>query len=179
MTSGATIPGRLVEAVFKRVLGGDLTPELLEQLTAIGVDVSGPMETSYPRTAWYLAIELTAKALYPEDPLSIQLRKLGGHIIASLQSRQIIKGGWITMARLMGPRRALNQAMDFTSRSPVKLIITERSKSEFAISVDDTEQPDFLAGLLEAAITMLGGKDGKISHEGVRDGASHFLAAWR
>ena len=175
----SVIPGKLVEAVFKRVLGPDLNPELIKQLTAIGLDLSGPMETSYPRTAWYLAIELTAKALYPEDPLAVQLRKLGGHIINCLQSRQIIKGTWLTMAKLMGPRRALKQAMDFTDRSPVKLTITERAKNEFAISVDDTEQPDFLAGLLEAAITMLGGKDGNVSLEGTREGSSHFRAAWR
>ena len=175
----STIPGKLVEAVFKRVLGPDLTPELLTQLATIGVDVSGPMETSYPRTAWYLAIELTSKALYPEDPLSIQLRKLGGHIIASLISRQIIKGPWLTMAKLMGPRRSLKQAMDFTERSPVKLNITERSKTEFVISVDDTEQPDFLAGLLEAAIAMLGGKAAAVSLENTREGSSHFLATWR
>lgn len=174
-----TIPGKLVEAVFKRVLAPDLTPALLTQLASVGVDLSGPMEPSYPRTAWYLAVELTAKTLHPEEPLPVQLRKLGGHIITSLQSRQIIKGAWLTMAKLMGPRRALKQAMDFTDRSPVKLTITERAKSEFEISVDDTEQPDFLAGLLEAAISMLGGKNPGVILEGTREGSSLFRATWR
>jgi uncharacterized protein (TIGR02265 family) len=173
------IPGKLVEAVFKRVLAADLTPALKEQLTAAGVDVSGAMQPSYPRLAWYQSIEATAKTLYPHDPLPTQLRKLGGHIIMCLQSRQIIKGTWLTMAKLMGPRRAIKQAMDFTDRSPVKLTITERSKSEFEVSVDDTEQPEFLAGLLEAAITMLGGKNASVASEGTRDGQGLFRATWR
>src|SRR5437870_5519094 len=104
------IPGKLVEAVFKRVLAADLTPALKEQLAAVGVDVSGAMQPSYPRPAWYLAIELTAKTLFPQDPLPVQLRKMGGHVIHSLTSRQIIKGTWLTMAKLMGPRRAIKQA---------------------------------------------------------------------
>ncbi len=173
------IPGKLVEAVFKRVLAPDLTPALTAQLASVGVDLAAPMETNYPRTTWYLAIELTAKALYPNDELPTQLRKLGGHLINSLQSRQIVKGAWLAMARLAGPRRALKQAMDFTDRSPVKLTITERSKTEFEISVDDTEQPDFLGGLLEAAITMLGGRNASVKLEGARESAAQFLASWR
>lgn len=173
------IPGKLVEGVFKRVLVQDLTPELIAQLAAVGVDLAVPAPPEYPRTAWYLAVELTAKALFPNEELSVQLRKLGAHIIASLQSRHVIKGPWLSMARLMGPRRALKQAMDFTDRSPVKLTITERAKNEFAITVDDTEQSDFLAGLLEAAIAMLGGKAPAVSLEAVREGSSHFLATWR
>lgn len=173
------IPGKLVEAVFKRVLAADLTPELTTQLASVGVDLSGPMETNYPRPTWYLAIEQTAKALYPNDELPVQLRKLGGHIITSLQSRQIIKGAWLTMAKLAGPRRALKQAMDFSDRSPVKLTITERSKTEFEISVDDTEQSDFLGGVLEAAITMLGGKNAGVTLEGTRENSAQFRATWR
>jgi uncharacterized protein (TIGR02265 family) len=104
---------------------------------------------------------------------------MGGHIITSLQARGIIKATWLTMARLMGPRRALKQAMDFTDRSPVKVTITERAKNEFSIEVDDPEQPDFLAGLLEAAIAMLGGKAPEVSLEAAREGSSHFRATWR
>lgn len=173
------IPGKLVESVFNRVLAPDVTPALKAQLAAVGVDLSGPMQLNYPRTAWYLAIELTAKTLYPEEPLPAQLRKLGSHIISSLQTRQIIKGAWLTMAKLMGPRRALKQAMDFSDRSPVKITITERSKSEFEILVDDAEQPEFLAGLLETAIGMLGGKNPGVSLEGTREGSSLFRATWR
>jgi uncharacterized protein (TIGR02265 family) len=173
------IPGKLVESVFKRVLAADLTPALQAQLAEAGVDLSGAMQPSYPRPAWYQAIELTAKTLYPQDPPATQLRKLGGHIITSLQSRHIVKSAWLTMAKLMGPRRAIKQAMDFTDRSPIKLTITEVAKSEFEVAVDDPHQPEFLTGLLEQAITMLGGKHVTVVHEGVREGQGLFRATWR
>lgn len=174
----STIPGKLVEGVFKRVLAPDLTPGLITELAAAGLDLSIPTPPAYPRATWYRAIELTAKTLFPDAGPAEQLRKLGGHLIHALQKQHIIKGAWLSMARLMGPRRALRQAMDFTERSPVKVTITERSKHEFAITADDTEQPDFLAGLLEAAIAMLGGRAPTVALEGTREGLSHFRATW-
>lgn len=175
----STIPGKLVDGVFKRVLAPDLTPALISRLATVGVDLSVPPPPHYPRTAWYLAVELTAKELYPDQPLAVQLRRLGAHIISALQSRHIIKGPWLSMAKLMGPRRALKQAMDFLDRSPVKVTITERAKNDFAIAVNDTEQADFLAGLLESAIAMLGGKSPGVSLESTHEGSSHFRATWR
>lgn len=174
----ATIPGKLVEGVFKRVLAPDLTPGLITELAATGVDLSVPLPPSYPRTTWYRAVALTAKALFPDAAPPEQLRKFGAHVIHALQRQHLIKGAWLSMARLMGPRRALRQAMDFTDRSPVKVTITERSKHEFAITADDTEQPEFLAGLLEAAIAMMGGKAPAVALEDTREGLSHFRATW-
>ena len=179
MSHHATIPGKMVQGLFKRVLAPDLTPELIAQLAAVGIDLSVPPPAAYPRSAWYQAIALTAKTLFHEHPEPAQLRKFGGHIIQSLQTRDIIKSTWLTMARFAGPRRALKQAMDFTDRSPVKLTITELSKTEFEISVDDKEQPDFLAGLLESAIHMLGGKQPKVHLKGPQGEANLFTATWR
>jgi uncharacterized protein (TIGR02265 family) len=169
----------MVQGLFKRVLAPDLTPELTAQLAAVGIDLSVPPPPSYPRSAWYQSIELTSKALFPNQPAPEQLRKFGGHIIQSLQSRDIIKSTWLTMARFMGPRRALKQAMDFTDRSPVKLTINELSKTEFEIGVDDKEQPDFLAGVLEAAVTMLGGKSASVSLKGPHGESNLFRATWK
>jgi uncharacterized protein (TIGR02265 family) len=177
--STATVPGKMVNGLFTRVLAPDLTPTLTSQLAEAGVNLAGPPPDAYPRATWYRAIELTARALFSQHEPSEQQRRLGGHIIDSLQSRHVVKGTWLTMARFMGPRRALKQAMDFTDRSPIKLSITEVSKTEFEISVDDKEQPDFLAGLLEAAIHMLGGKQPKVLLKGAQGEASLFHASWR
>lgn len=169
----------MVNGLFTRVLGPDLTPDLKTQLAGAGVDVAAPPPDSYPKTTWYRAIELTSKALFPSLDGPAQQRKLGAHVIDSLQTRQIVKSAYLTMAKFMGPRRALKQAMDFTDRSPVKLTITELSKTEFEISVDDKEQPDFLAGLLEAAIGMLGGKSASVSLKGPQGDANLFRATWK
>ncbi len=175
----STIPGKLVDGLFKKVLAADVSPALKAQLAEAGVDLSAPPPASYPRSTWYRAVELTAQSLFPAEASAVQLRKLGAHVMDALQSRGIIKGPWLSMARLMGPRRSLRQAMDFLDRSPVKLTITERSKTEFEISVDDPEQPEFLAGLLQSAIGALGGKEPSVSQLPPQPGASLFRATWR
>jgi uncharacterized protein (TIGR02265 family) len=174
----STIPGKLLEGVFKRVLAPDLTPSLISELAANGVDLSVPLAPTYPRTTWYRAIELTGQALFPSASAPTQQRRLGAHLMHALQRQHLIKGPWLSMARLMGPRRALKQAMDFVDRSPVKITITERSKHEFAITADEGEQPEFLAGLLEAALGMLGAKSPVVTLERQQDGVSHFRATW-
>lgn len=175
----SSISGKLVEGVFRRVLAADLTPALITQLADAGVDLSLPVEAEYPRATWYRAVELTATALFPKETPALQLRRLGVHIMGSLQERQIIKGPWLAMARLVGPRRGLRQAAELTDRSPVKLTITDRSKSEVEITADDTAQPDFLAGLIEGAVGMLGGKSPEVGFEGLRGELGVFRASWR
>lgn len=181
MSDDATraIPGKLVEGVFRRALVGDLTPSLLEQLAAIGVDLSVPLEPAYPRPTWYRAIELTAAALYASDTPDMQLRRLGQHIIRSLKERDVIKGPWLSMARLLGPRRALKQAADFAQGGPLKLTLVEKGKQEMEIFVEEGEQPELLAGILEGTIALLGGKDPDAQVGERSPAGTTFLTRWR
>jgi len=173
------IPGRLVEGVFRKVLGPELTPELLEQLAGIGVDLSVPFHPAYPRPTWYRAIALTAAALYPKEEPPSQLRHLGRHVIHALKERDVIKGPWLSMARLMGPRRALKQAADFAKGGPIHLALTEKGKHEFEVHVEEGQQPELLAGLLEGAVTMLGGKEPRAEIAAHSEHATTFLLRWR
>ena len=175
----SSIPGKWVESVFRKVLVADLTPELVSQLAAVGVELSGPSHLYYSKEVWYQAIELTAQALFPGQSLPEQLRRLGAHLIRTLESRRLIKGPWLTMARLMGPRRALKQAMDFVERSPVPLSLEERSKTEFDITAEETRQPEFLVGLLEATLEMLGAKSPQVTLKATSAGSSLLRASWR
>jgi uncharacterized protein (TIGR02265 family) len=179
MTQTRTIPGNMVAGLFQRILAADLSPALVGQLNAIGVDVSAEQPSEYQREVWYRAVEVTADALFPEVPQGDRLRKLGTHIISCLQSRNIVKGAWLTMARFMGPRRALKQAMEWSDRSPIRLTITELSKQEFEIAVDDDAQPQFLEGLLEGAIGLLGGQAAAVTLLGSTGESNVFRATWR
>lgn len=181
MSDDATraIPGKLVEGVFRRALAGDLTPPLLEQLAAIGVDLSVPPQPAYPRPTWYRAIELTAAALYADDVPDVQLRKLGQHIMRSLKEREIIKGPWLSMAKLLGPRRALKQAADFAQGGPIKLTLVEKGKQEVEIFVEEGEQPALLAGILEGTIALLGGKEPAAEVGARSEAGTTFLTRWR
>jgi uncharacterized protein (TIGR02265 family) len=181
MSDDATraIPGKLVEGVFRKVLGPQMTPVLLEQLAGIGVDLSVPMHPAYPRPTWYRAVELTAAALFSSDTQDVQLRRFGRHLMRALKERGVIKGPWLSMARLLGPRRALSQAADFAKGGPIQLSLVEKGKHEVEIHVEEGEQPDFLAGILEGTIELLGGKDASADVISRTDVATTFTARWR
>lgn len=151
------LPGRLFAGVYGRLLKEDVTPALSESLAQSGLELHA-LKPAYPKSQWFSAAGLTAKALFPNDAPGEQLRKFGAHVIGALQSRGILKGPWLSMAKLLGPRRALKQAFEFADRSPVKVSLTERSKTEFEFFIDAAEQPEFFVGLLEAALVALGAK---------------------
>ena len=174
-----TIPGKLVESVFKKVLAPDLTPAAIEGLAALGIELHAAPPDTYLRTTFHQAMALMGRTLYPSLAPPEQLYRLGRHLIASLQTRNVVKGAFISMARFLGPRRALKQAVDHLDRSPVKLTVTERSKTEFEIAVDDREQPEFLRGMLEEAIHLLGGRSAEVALLGPQGESNVFRASWR
>ena len=177
------MPGRLVQSVFKKVLASDLTPALLEELKAVGLDASPGSEPveQYSRTVWFRAIELTAAALFPSvgEPLE-QQRQLGRHVISSLQTKNLLKGPFITMAKLVGPRRALKQAADFgADKLPLQFEVKEKSARELEVIVDEGRQSEFLAGLIEALVGILGGKDPRVATLSQTEHRAVFSATWR
>jgi len=175
------MPGRLVQSVFKKVLAGDMTPPLLDQLKAEGLDLAAEPPEEYPRTLWFRAIELTATSLYPmvSEPAD-QQRQLGRHLITCLQQRNLLKGPWLTVAKLLGPRRALKQVADFgADNSPVKFEVREKSSKELEVIVDEGRQTEFLAGLIEALVGILGGKDSRVATLSSTEHRAVFSATWR
>jgi uncharacterized protein (TIGR02265 family) len=181
VSNANVIPGHLVERVFQKVLAGDITPALADALKAEGLDLSEPIAESYPRTTWFRAIELTSAAMYPSaGSAGQQQRQLGGHIITSLQSKNLIKGPWLTMAKLLGPRRAIKQAADFgAEHSPISLEVKEKGSKELEVTIDGGQQNEFLAGLLEALVGALGGKDARVATLLATNSCAVFSATWR
>lgn len=174
------VPGQLVKGVFQRVLFQDLSADLIGSMATAGVDLSAPLQSSYPKATWVRVIELTSQSLYPDEAEPDRLRQLGRHIIEALQARKLVKGPWLSMAKLMGPRRALKQAAEMgVQYSPVRLDVKERSSKELEIDLDEDAQPEFLAGLLEGLVEALGGKDARVRIESAANGRAVMAATWR
>jgi uncharacterized protein (TIGR02265 family) len=128
----------------------------------------------------YGAIQLTADSLFPEAPHGQRLRKLGRHLIEALDERKLVKGPWLSMAKLMGPKRALKQGADMGAQySPIHLAVKERGSKELQITVAEDGQPEFLAGLLEGLVHVLGGKAPHVKVESVAHGHAVMAATWR
>jgi uncharacterized protein (TIGR02265 family) len=167
-----TIPGKLVGAVYGKVLAPDVTPAVIEKFKVIGINIASP-EEKYTKKQWYESVDVMSQHLFPGDAKAH--RKLGNHLISSLKERGIVKSAYLSMAKLLGPRKALEKAAEFAHYSPVKLTIEQVEKTVVEITVDDKHQPEFLAGLLETTLTMLGAKDTVVTSEG--EGV--FNARWK
>lgn len=174
-----SVPGKLVKGVYQRALFSDLSAGLITSLASAGIDLSKPLLESYPIAAWYRSIELTAESLFVEAPAAHRQRALGRHLIEVLDSRKLIKGPWLGMAKLMGPRRALKQAADLGGQfSPIRLEARERNAREFEVTVGDDQQSEFLAGLLEGLLTVLGARSAQVKVESAAAGQAVFSATW-
>ena len=179
MTAPGTIPGRLVQVVYNKVLADDLSDPLVAALKEAGIDLRAISE-SYARQTWYRGIELAGAALYGSDAPEQQRHKLGRHLIECLQTRQLIRGPWLSMAKLMGPRRALRQAADFgATSSPVHFHIIDKGSRELEVVVEDDQQLEFLTGMLESLVQILGGRDPKVSVRSVAAARATFSLSWR
>lgn len=174
------IPGKLIDGLFRRVLAPDLTEDLGRALVAEGLDL-GPttLEPHYAREVWYRALAVTAAALFPGEAPPEQLRQLGRHVVRSLVARRVLRGPWLPAARLLGPRRAVRQLAGHLDGAPVTLAVTERSRTALEVLVSESEQPEFLAGLLEAACVELGASECRVTVEGCSTRGTVLLASWR
>ena len=173
----STIPGKLIDAVFRRVLHDEIAAPLEAQLLAAGVNVNAPAAAEVAKEIWYQAIELTAAALFPGHDGQ---RRLGRHVLDSLQSKKLVKGPFLTMAKMLGPKRALKQAAQYSDAfSPVPLRLEERDGKEVEVHADEGHQIDFLAGLLEGLVAALGGKDVRVLVDSQTSEKTVFVASWK
>ncbi len=180
MTGLPAIPGKLVGAVFGRVLAQDLTPELKHQLAREGVDVALPQPDSVPRETWDRAMEVTAAALFPKAEPPDALRHLGRHVVTVLPTRGLLKGPWLSMAKLLGPKRALKQGAELgVSNSPIHVKVVDRGSREVEVHIDDGKHPELLAGLLEGLVSILGGRDVHVLVASAQPASSVLIASWR
>ncbi len=174
-----TLPGKLVDGVFRKVLAQDMTPALTEVLKDNGLDLALSTPPEVDVAVWNQCIEATAQALFPEQ--DEPTRALGRHILASLESRGLVKGPWLSVARLMGPKRALRQAAQFVERdknSPLKLQVRELASNVFEVTAHDAQQPSFLAGLLEGVVLGLKGKNAKAEIASLDASTAVFRLSW-
>jgi uncharacterized protein (TIGR02265 family) len=174
------LSGKLVDGLFRRVLGPELSPALRAQLLAEGIDLAAPeVPSTYPRETWYRAVDLTAAALFPGEAGPEALRRLGRHVLEALRARGMLKRTWLVAGRLMGPRRALLQAASYSARGPVRLEVVELGHSRFEVWAEESRQPEFLAGLVEGACQLLGGRSPRVEVVGSRGDGVVLDASWR
>jgi uncharacterized protein (TIGR02265 family) len=157
------VSGRLVAGLFEKGLTGAVTPELRAHLEAEGIALQ-KLAPSYPHATWIRGLEITASELYAGEVLSDGLRKLGARVVRNLKASGVIKGPFLTMGKLMGPKRVLKQISGQPVRGAefLRIEVHEKNGKHLEVHLNDGAIGDFLAGGLEAILEVLGGRNPRV-----------------
>lgn len=157
------VSGRLVAALFEKGLSQGLTPEFEAHLASAGIDLRH-LAQSYPYETWVRGLEITASELYSGEVLGDALRKLGGRVVKTLRDSGIVKGPLLTMGKLMGPKRVLGQISGKQLRGAdfLRIDVHEKTGKHLEIHLNEGAIGDFVAGGLEAALELLGGRQPRV-----------------
>lgn len=146
----ATVEASMVEGLFVRALKAG--PELKADLRTIGVDLER-MEPRYTPRQWHEAIELARTREYSAVPQEQGLRMLGRRFFEGFADTLI---GKVLVAgfSIMGPLGILKFAPRGirAARPDTEVIVTNEASRVWTLELRQPyPQPDFTAGLVEAA----------------------------
>jgi uncharacterized protein (TIGR02265 family) len=179
MTDQRMVSGKWVDGLFNRALGTAIDNELNEMLKAEGLELSRPLQHSYPRERFVTWVRISAREMFPGEEQAVALRLLGARVVTELRSGGSIKGAVVTMAKLMGPRRVLRQLADsIASSSSVRVQLKEQGKTAAQIELNDGELADFVAGSLECILGLVGARSPKVDTMQVTPDRSVLSLKW-
>ena len=170
-----------IEGLYVKGLGNRLTPALKAKLKGLGLDLDARLRPTYSRDLWARGLELTVDELYAGVPREEGFRRLG-HVVLEGTAKTLIGKTILSMAKLMGPRRAIPRLPGaFSSLNNFVLCRpTELSPNEYELWLSDCyNHPSYMKGGLEAALTATGAKE-LVVEQTAREGESvTFRVRWK
>lgn len=170
-----------IEGLYVKGLAGRLTPSLKSKLKTLGIDLDQKLRPTYSREVWARGLELTVDELFAGLPREEAFRKLG-HAVLEGTANTLIGKTILTMAKLIGPRRAiarLPQAFE-SMNNFVVCRQTERSPNEHELWLSDCyNHPSYMQGGVEAALTATGAKDLVVEQLARENESVTFRVRWK
>lgn len=153
--------GQTLEALFLKGLKGKLTPELLAQLRALGLDLEKPLLPAYTRQAVHEFISLTARTLFPTLPVSDAFYQVGKAVTPG-QRTTFLGNAILTVVGLIGPHRSLERvARTFrTTNNYMNVTLTRVAASTYTLELEPSnEYPSYMQAVIEDILTVAGAKE--------------------
>jgi uncharacterized protein (TIGR02265 family) len=153
-----------VEGLFFKGLGDRVTPQLREELKAIGLDLTKDLLPAYPRKVWNAAIPLAAQHCWPMDDVSMAHVKLGRAIIDGFK-RTLLGSALAGMAKVLGPMRTLARMRKNlrTGANYNEVNLTEETSTRVLFWINEPFiHPGYVQGLLEGSLEISGGKNSSV-----------------
>lgn len=172
--SSRLILSHSVEALFVRALGKQLTPELVEQLRRVGLDLDRLLP-AYPLAIWEKSLDVAARHLHPELPVSEAMRQLG-EITVNGWAQTFVGRAMITMAKMAGPKRTLMRfpMLARSSNNFSHMFVRELETNDLEVICEPyAGWPEYVEGVLHAVVALSGGESPQVTC------LSHDLAAKR
>lgn len=154
----------LVNAIFVRGLGGRAGPGALAALREAGIDLSRPLQPSYPREAVLDAVAGVARALFPRADVAEAHRRLGAELVRGFTSGWKAKAA-VAGARAMGLDRTLSRLLG-RHRAPsnfLEIDFRQLGPARYEVLLNlDAPHPEILQGLAEAVLETLGARGAEV-----------------
>ncbi|MBL8916114.1 MAG: DUF2378 family protein [Archangium sp.] len=149
------------EGLFSKDFRKRLTPALIAELKALGVNIEKPFNPAYTVETWASVINACSRHIYPELSLPDASWKLGRDTVDGFAHTMIGKA-LFTMMKLIGPARSLERSMrsyaSTNNYTKVTLQRTGPTSYDFGLNEKHT-LPQYDMGVVEWLLQMCGAKN--------------------
>ena len=180
MSTPQVVFGQTVEGFFKRALRGRMTPELKQELRALGIAADGPFLAAYSIDVWMKGVRLTAATLYPELTFEQAAWRLGEDFVNGFAETTIGRAVF-ALLRLMGPMKALARIeRNFrTGNNYITARFTQLGPTSAEIRLNEVHgEPWFNAGILKGGGKLVGAKDMVVEYTLPEGGGCTYRCRW-
>ncbi|MDP1821650.1 MAG: DUF2378 family protein [Archangium sp.] len=169
-----------VEGLFLKGLGERVTPELREELKAVGLDLTRPLLPAYPRTVWNAAIPLAAAHAWPQLDIAEAHVLLGRTIIDGFKLTLLGKA-LAGMAKVLGPMRTLGRMRSNlrTGGNYNEVTLTPEGPTLVRFWINEPYlHPGYVKGLLQGSLEISGARNSTVDVVSVDDRGTLYRVAW-
>ncbi len=153
--------GETFEALYHRALRGRLSPELIKQLRAAGIDVDRPFLAGYPLQVWMRGLDLLAPSLDPKLSFEEATWQIGEDFIFGF-AQTVLGRAVFAVLRVVGPMRSLER-MGRNFRNGNNYVTTRFTKlgpTAAEVWMNDVHgHPGFAGGAMRGGGKLVGAKN--------------------
>ncbi|MET0404068.1 MAG: DUF2378 family protein [Cystobacter sp.] len=169
-----------VDGLFRGSLRERLSATALVSLRQAGIDLSRPLLPAYSSETWIRALHIAAEAFSADLSPEASWRRLGQEVIQGLVHTRV-GSAMVSVAGLLGPLRFLRR-LNSTLRSTdsyVESRLKEVGPTSCEVWISEVmEQPAYHRGMLEALVSLAGGRDVRVRVLTCEGPGAWFLVEW-
>lgn len=169
-----------VEGLFIKGLGSRVTPQLRQELKAVGLDLGSKLLPAYPRRVWNAAIPLAAAHVWPRLDVAEAHVLLGRAIIDGF--RETLLGKALAgMAKVLGPLRTLGRMRSNlrTGGNYNETSVTSEGPTLVRFWINEPYlHPGYVQGLLQGTMEISGARSCTVEVISVDEKGADYRLRW-